>query len=83
MKHTVHTRRARSSPDVLLDADLLGDGQRQDEEEAEEHQGEALVRIEVVWHLRLWQPSQHLVQGTAHWHQSKYRIFQTISPSGV
>lgn len=50
----VHTERATNSPDVLLDADLLGNGQRQDEEEAEEHQGEPLVRVEVVRHLRLW-----------------------------
>lgn len=63
--------RVRSKPDVLLDADLFGDGQREDEEEAEKHQGEALVHVEVVGHLRLWQPGQHLVKGATHWHTSE------------
>lgn len=58
--------RGASQPDARLDADLFGDGQRQDEEEAKEHQGKALVRVEMVRHLRLWQPGQHLVQGVAH-----------------
>lgn len=42
-------------PDVFLNADLFGDGQRQDEEAAEQHQGEALVSVEVVRHLWLGQ----------------------------
>jgi hypothetical protein len=53
-------------PDVLLNTDLFRDGEREDEEDTQEDEGEMWVCVPVVWHICLGQTSDQLIKGDAY-----------------
>lgn len=61
-----------------MDGDLFVDGHGQDQEGSEQHQSEALVRVEVVRPLRRRGPAQQLVQGVAHSTRKKHATHITV-----
>lgn len=57
----------RRVPGVFLDANFFWDGQRQDDDEADDEERKTLVSVPVVWHLPISGTRYGLVQGDADW----------------
>ena len=53
-------------PGVFLDANLFRNREGEDEDDAHEKKGEALVCIPVIRHLHLAGPSHSIIQGYTH-----------------
>lgn len=71
-RHAQHITQASTpaptdTPGVFLDANLFGDGEREDEDEAHDEEVEPLVRVPVVRYLALKGPRHRLIQRHTHW----------------